>query len=282
MSRPLELQAVSGPLAGQRVSIPDAGLKLGRSSSNDLHVADGELSRTHCLFERTSGGKLQVIDLASANGTFVNGQQLGADPYELKAGDRIEAGASEFTVVDPDATTAEIAPTKLSAAPGSIDLGLEAPPAEEAAGGQVQKRSALINILWAAAALAVAGAMGLILFLPSGSPDRQTPVAREEQSEAQNITDLFYEKVDADSSRIFRYQMTMDSEGNLRVEYDDVPGENRHVDKTAKLSDNARRRIAEIFASQGWRDLEGEYVGYAADADARVSVCAAFHHPLSR
>lgn len=265
MSRPLELQAVSGPLAGQRVSIPDAGLKFGRSSSNDLHVADGELSRTHCLFERTPEGRLQVIDLASANGTFVNGRQLGADPFELKAGDKVEAGATEFNVVDPESAPAETASTKLSAPAGGVDLGFEAPRVEDSAGGQTHRRSALINILWAVAALSVAGAMGLILFLPSGSADRQTPVAREEQREAQTITDLFYEKVDADSSRIFRYQMTMDAEGNLRVAYDDVPGENRHVDKTAKLPEPARRRIAEIFASQGWRDLEGEYVGYAAE-----------------
>jgi len=59
--------------------------------------------------------------------------------------------------------------------------------------------------------------------------------------------------------------MTIDAEGVLRVIYDDVPGENRHVDKSAKLSPAAKKRIDEIFATSGWRNLDDEYTGYAAD-----------------
>lgn len=76
MKRP-ELMIMNGTLAGQRFEVKDGGLRLGRSSSNDIHVPDEELSRNHCLFETVGESGVRVTDLASANGTLVNGVPLG-------------------------------------------------------------------------------------------------------------------------------------------------------------------------------------------------------------
>ena len=271
MGKPLELHFVDGPLSGQRVTVPPAGLRFGRSSSNDLHCGDGELSRTHCMFEQGADGSLKVTDLASANGTFVNGHQLGADPFAVKHGDMIEAGSSHIKVVDPSAPAAPVRKTPAKVMIGSaalIDLGLAKAGASGAAAGgeQPKKRSALINVLWAVAIISIVAAMGVILFMPQDDPSIQPSAAVVSvEQECPPVTSLLYEKVDANATRIFRFQMTIDASGVLRVVYDDIPGENRHVDKSTKLSPVARKRIAEIFASSGWRSLDNEYTGYSTE-----------------
>ncbi|MBO7721956.1 MAG: FHA domain-containing protein, partial [Kiritimatiellae bacterium] len=95
----LGLQIVNGALAGKRYEVKEGGLRLGRSSSNDVHVPDGELSRNHCLFETSGEYGVTVTDLASANGTLVNGRLIGGDAVHLRAGDVIEAGGLRIKVV---------------------------------------------------------------------------------------------------------------------------------------------------------------------------------------
>ncbi|MBQ3344697.1 MAG: FHA domain-containing protein [Kiritimatiellae bacterium] len=84
----LELQIANGEFAGQRYAVGPGGLRLGRSSSNDIHINDEELSRNHCFFEAEGETGLRVTDLASANGTVLNGRVIGGDPEALHAGDR--------------------------------------------------------------------------------------------------------------------------------------------------------------------------------------------------
>ena len=100
MAKRLEIKVMTGDLAGKVFAVPDGGLRLGRSSSNDVHIVDEELSRNHCIFEPDGESAIRVIDLASANGTYVNGTALGSSPVVLKEGDRIEVGSTLVHVVD--------------------------------------------------------------------------------------------------------------------------------------------------------------------------------------
>ena len=93
MNAPCELQVTEGPLKGKRYSVPESGLKLGRSSSCDIAIPDLALSRNQCLFELRDGA-IWVTDLASANGTTVNG--LAINQSELFDGDIIEIGKSRL------------------------------------------------------------------------------------------------------------------------------------------------------------------------------------------
>ena len=99
MAKRPELMIMSGELSGRRFAVPKEGLRLGRSSSNDIHIPDEELSRNHCLFEQREPDGIALVDLASANGTYVNGVQLGAEARELAAGDLVEVGATAIRIV---------------------------------------------------------------------------------------------------------------------------------------------------------------------------------------
>jgi hypothetical protein len=48
-------------------------IKIGRSSSNDIVINDGQVSRTHCQIIKDDSGNYRLCDLNSANGNYVNG-----------------------------------------------------------------------------------------------------------------------------------------------------------------------------------------------------------------
>ena len=82
------LLVTNGPLAKRRFVIGD-GLIIGRQDS-DLLLDDPQVSRRHAVV-RAVDGELEVEDLGSANGTFVNGARVDI-PHRLSAGDQIAIG----------------------------------------------------------------------------------------------------------------------------------------------------------------------------------------------
>ena len=100
MAKRPDLVIMSGEMAGRRFAVGPVAVRLGRSSSNDIHVPDEELSRNHCLFEPFGETGLRVTDLASANGTSVNGVPIGSDPVDLKEGDVFEVYDMEEVAVE--------------------------------------------------------------------------------------------------------------------------------------------------------------------------------------
>ena len=266
-----EIMITSGPMSGRRFAVGEGGLRLGRSSANDVCVPDEELSRNHCLFECEGEAGLRILDLASANGTFVNDVQLGSDPRILVPGDVIVVGGTTITVVGerpPEPRPASKPGPVAGAAPApvQVDLGLGGGPgARESAPVAAPRRSPLANVLWAVAVVFICTAIGLILFLPNGTSP-QSPLTPPVEEKKAALSSVGYEKVEATASRIFRYEVTVDAAGVLHAVLDDVPGENRHVDKSVKLSPAAFAGIAEIFdANREWNDLDAAYVGASAD-----------------
>ena len=84
------LRVETGDKAGEVRDVPAAGLSVGRSSQNDLAIPDSMLSRRHCRIY-PEGGRLMVSDLATVNGTFVDGVQIEQDA-ELRPGARLRIG----------------------------------------------------------------------------------------------------------------------------------------------------------------------------------------------
>jgi len=79
---------------------------LGRSPSSPIPLQDREASRKHVRLEMLDG-KLVVVDLGSANGSFVNGARLEENvPRVLRPGDRLAVPGQEF-LVRPDAVDAD-------------------------------------------------------------------------------------------------------------------------------------------------------------------------------
>jgi len=111
------LLALFGPKRGVRLEI-DKQATLGRSSDADLQLVDGKVSRQHCRFT-IAGGRLEVEDLGSHNGTYVNGEKLTAARV-LAAGDEVAVGDSLFLVDgDADAAAARFGDATLIVTPGS-------------------------------------------------------------------------------------------------------------------------------------------------------------------
>jgi pSer/pThr/pTyr-binding forkhead associated (FHA) protein len=106
------LHGTAGPLAGQRVEVASA-LVLGRQA--DLVVDDPQVSRRHAVV-RPAGDALEVEDLGSLNGTWVNGARIDG-PTRLAPGDRVRVGDSSFEVEGPPATEAAPAPVPAPARP---------------------------------------------------------------------------------------------------------------------------------------------------------------------
>lgn len=256
MSKTLEILVTTGPLQGRRFAVAANGLRLGRSSSCEIAVTDPALSRSHCLFELREDA-LWITDLASINGTFVNGEQLGADSRRLVEGDVIQAGESSLAIVAEGAAAPSPAPSQQEA---KVDLGLggaKDPVREEAS--STASSTVKRVILWVGAVVAVAGAAVLIL-----ADGRQPAVEITETAETADKPELrgfVLEKVEADQQGIYRSALTLDAEGNLSVEIDDVPKENRHVKKSVRLSAGALEELTGILSAQEIYALAPEYTG---------------------
>jgi sigma-B regulation protein RsbU (phosphoserine phosphatase) len=86
-----ELQIFSADGKSKNITLDGARLTVGRSSVAELcYPDDAGLSRQHLAFE-TDGRNWYVKDLASKNGTVLNGVRI-TDRKPLKPGDRIMAG----------------------------------------------------------------------------------------------------------------------------------------------------------------------------------------------
>jgi hypothetical protein len=77
-------------------------VSIGRTSNNDVVVADRSVSKFHAFF--TNEERSTVFDGGSANGTFVNGERVpkrgDGDPVMLRPGDTLKVGAVEMTYLD--------------------------------------------------------------------------------------------------------------------------------------------------------------------------------------
>ena len=93
------------------------GISIGLSPTNDVPLPfDRTVSRVHCVVELVAS-RWCVRDLASRNGTFVNGERVwGALP--LRAGDEIRIGTVRFVVRIDEGV-----------APGEETVGAETSPA---------------------------------------------------------------------------------------------------------------------------------------------------------
>lgn len=73
----------------------DGPFTLGRQSACEITVQHGDVSRQHARLRR-SGDGYAIEDLASTNGTFVNGRRIESET-SVRAGDRIELGTMTLT-----------------------------------------------------------------------------------------------------------------------------------------------------------------------------------------
>ena len=87
----LELEMLSEPNLGQRLSLPQQALiKIGRGSENDIVIRHHSISRFHGEFQWIDG--LHIYrDLHSANGSFINNQVV-SEPIPISPGSILALG----------------------------------------------------------------------------------------------------------------------------------------------------------------------------------------------
>lgn len=96
------LLVLSGPAIGQTYTIGPQAAVFGRGEGNEVQIPDPGISRHHVRFALTEQG-FTISDLASANGTFVNGARIVAST-QLREADRIQLGPNtlmKITLLDP-------------------------------------------------------------------------------------------------------------------------------------------------------------------------------------
>ncbi len=284
MKRPL-LEIQTGELSGKRFEIKSGGIKLGRASTSDVCIPDAELSRAHCIFEPSGEDGIRLTDLASANGTRVNGEDIGVKTVDVKAGDIIEVGTTVIKIVkegsrvtgNRESSFAKASEDRQGAGnllrqgSGGRDGERGTENGEQGTGNGERKRalspkrSLLRKILWGTTVGVMVLAFALVLLVPSGgeSPARAPEGAPEDASIA-GVADLesfAYEKVEGDSSHIFRFFLSLEGASVLRVKIDEVGGEERHLDKMKTMSKSSVRTLAEIFAKSSLDKLDDSYSG---------------------
>lgn len=79
----------SGELSGQSVTLAGNRVRIGGLPDNDVVIGSPAVSRYHAQIV-VRGGKVEIEDLNSSNGTFVNGTPVRT--AEIRSGDKIRVG----------------------------------------------------------------------------------------------------------------------------------------------------------------------------------------------
>jgi pSer/pThr/pTyr-binding forkhead associated (FHA) protein len=95
------LRPITDGYSGQSFRIlPGTVRTLGRATGADFIVDAALVSRLHCRLSALPGGELEVRDLESTNGTYVNGKRV--EVAHLASGDRLQVGRLELVaLLDP-------------------------------------------------------------------------------------------------------------------------------------------------------------------------------------
>ena len=91
------LSGIEGALEGRRIDVGEGEVTVGRENV-DVVVEDREVSRRHASIRRTDRG-LELTDLGSTNGTFVNDRRI-EEPTIVTDGDVIRIGGNKLRVED--------------------------------------------------------------------------------------------------------------------------------------------------------------------------------------
>lgn len=88
------LSILNGPRAGGVIPVqPGRTIRIGRDPGSDIVLDDGYASRNHAEI-RLDKGIVEIEDLMSSNGTYVNGARISAQ--HLNRGDIVRIGQTDF------------------------------------------------------------------------------------------------------------------------------------------------------------------------------------------
>jgi pSer/pThr/pTyr-binding forkhead associated (FHA) protein len=136
------LQVTKGENEGKKFHV-SGSMTFGRSVKCELCFSDMELSRRHCEFF-LEDNVLEVKDLASANGVYVNQRKVST--AVLQPGDQVRMGSVTLLVIGPKVEVTESEDEDVTVFMRAVDLPKPAKPK-----AQATQRPAAVNPLRAAA-----------------------------------------------------------------------------------------------------------------------------------
>ena len=77
--------------------LPGVARTIGRSTGADFILDAALVSRVHCQLLALGDGELEVRDLESTNGTYVNGNRV--ERARLSPGDKVQVGRVELVAL---------------------------------------------------------------------------------------------------------------------------------------------------------------------------------------
>lgn len=86
---------VTGPMTGQRVTVPEIPLAIGRDPDCGFCIRDPDVGRRHAVLSLDKDG-LRIRDMGTMNRIIVNGREVPES--RLKHGDEVEIGRTRFVV----------------------------------------------------------------------------------------------------------------------------------------------------------------------------------------
>lgn len=89
--------------------VPGGVRTVGRAAGADFIVEAALVSRVHCRLTSLPDGGLEVKDLESTNGTYVNGTRI--QTARLSVGDRLQVGRLELVIEQEPEATADVVET---------------------------------------------------------------------------------------------------------------------------------------------------------------------------
>jgi pSer/pThr/pTyr-binding forkhead associated (FHA) protein len=93
----VRLIAEGGQFNGRIFDLPPvAEMTVGRGVGNDLVLDDQSMSRKHAKIKRLGNGRIEVEDLNSSNGTYVNGRKIAT--AQCGPGDTVRFGELSFRI----------------------------------------------------------------------------------------------------------------------------------------------------------------------------------------
>lgn len=155
------LVVLSTMMAGREFELDKPAMVIGRTDENDIWINHRSISRHHAKIVRENG-RYAIVDLQSANGVRVNGEEYGK--VELRRGDVVDLGHVRMRFVEPGEDFV------FGRDAQAIDLGMETP-----------SRSGLWLVL---ALVVIGGAVGAFVLTRNGSDGQQqadTPVVPDKK-----------------------------------------------------------------------------------------------------
>jgi hypothetical protein len=151
-------------------------VSIGRHGDNEIILPDPQVSRHHAEI-LMQGGRWVIVDLGSANGTFVNGQQI-TGPQVLNHGDLVRVGQTQFRV-------------EIAGAIAAQDTLVEALPTVDAAPVAEPKLPRMVVVLaWTAVVLIVVTLILVFVVRPLVDGDRDAGSATPATSVAVEATSV--------------------------------------------------------------------------------------------